>query len=390
MWERQFVKQRSELAGTPAVLASVLGFLCFSAAGSLFAQTGASVHKHVEVFRRPGRFAGWPANHGAWSWGNELLVGFEIGSFRKSAHSHAIDYDSPVRHVLARSLDGGETWSIEEPEGLRPPPGTRMAGVPALPGDRELTDCPGGVDFSHPDFMLSARMTDIHAGQSRFCYSMDRGKTWMGPYRVPNFGLPGTAARTDYLINGKHDLTMLLTVPKSNGREGRVLCVRTRDGARTWQMQAYVCPEPKGREYAIMPSSVRLPSGKIVTAIRYRDFIEVYCSDDGGHTWRFLSRAADKTGGNPASMIRLLDGRLVLTYGYRRKPYGIRARISPDEGKTWGPDIVLRADGGNWDLGYPRTMQRADGKLVTVYYFNTHPDAERFIAATIWDAGKSR
>ena len=40
-----------------------------------------------------------------------------------------------------------------------------------------------------------------------------------------------------------------------------------------------------------------------------------------------------------------------------------------------------------WDLGYPRTVQRPDGKIVTVYYFNDHKDTERYIAATIWDPG---
>ena len=43
---------------------------------------------------------------------------------------HSIDYSRPAEHVLARSLDGGETWKIEKPEGLRPPPGEKVAGVP--------------------------------------------------------------------------------------------------------------------------------------------------------------------------------------------------------------------------------------------------------------------
>jgi hypothetical protein len=42
----------------------------------------------------------------------------------------------------------------------------------------------------------------------------------------------------------------------------------------------------------------------------------------------------------------------------------------------------------NWDLGYPRTVQRSDGKIVTVYYFNEAANKERYIAATIWDPGE--
>ena len=87
-------------------------------------------------------------------------------------------------------------------------------------------------------------------------------------------------------------------------------------------------------------------------------------------------------------MIRLRDGRLCLTYGYRTAPFGVRARLSKDEGKTWGDEVVLRSDGAWWDLGYVRTAQRPDGKIVAVYYFNDQPSSERFIEATIWDPGK--
>jgi hypothetical protein len=347
------------------------------------------VVKQVVVCRERGRFGGWPANHGAWSWGNEILVGFELGYFhRNRGDSHAIDYQRPAEHMLARSLDGGEIWRLEKPPGLRPPPDEKIAGVPGEQGGKPLADCPGGIDFRDSGFALTARMSSVDAGQSRFYYTLDRGRTWEGPFRIPDFGQPGIAARTDYLVNGPHDLTMFLTAAKRNGKEGRVIAVRTEDGAKTWKMLSFVCPEPSGREYAIMPSSVRLPGGAILTAIRYREFIALYRSADGGASWTYMNRPAPAAGGNPPSMVRLADGRIALTYGYRRRPFGIRARLSADEGKSWGEEFVLRQDGGNWDLGYPRTVQRPDGKLVTAYYFNTNQDAERFIGATIWEPGE--
>jgi hypothetical protein len=84
-------------------------------------------------------------------------------------------------------------------------------------------------------------------------------------------------------------------------------------------------------------------------------------------------------------LLRLKDGRLAITYGFRSEPFGIRTVISSDEGKTWSEPITLRQDGGTWDLGYTRSAVRPDGKVVTVYYFNDRKDAERFIGATIWD-----
>ena len=86
------------------------------------------------------------------------------------------------------------------------------------------------MDFSNPNFILTARMTSINDGVSRYYYSVDRGKSWEGPCRLSDFGQPGSAARTDYLINGKHDMTMFLTAAKSNRKEGRVICVTDRSG----------------------------------------------------------------------------------------------------------------------------------------------------------------
>jgi len=344
--------------------------------------------RNVVVYKETGRFAGWPANHGIWSWGDEIVVGFEAGYFRLTqGRQHAIDYQRPEDHLLARSVDGGETWKIESPGSLQPPEGAKIAGVPGRSGGKKPVDCPGGIPFADPNFALTVRMEDIHVGPSRFYYSTDRGKSWQGPFRVPDFGQKGIAARTDYLINGPSDCTMFLTAAKANGREGRVICVRTKDGGKTWNFVSFVTPEPEGNDHAIMPSTVRLSPATLVTAVRYRNWIEAYQTDDGGVTWRAVNRPVPE-GDNPASMIRLRDGRLVITYGVRKPPFGIRARLSRDNGQTWGNEIVLRDDGGCWDLGYPRTVQRADGKIVTVYYFNNAADQERYIGATTWDPGR--
>jgi hypothetical protein len=364
----------------------VLQLIC--AIGLVAAALGAD--HTVVIYRQAGRFAGWPANHGIWSWGNEIVVGFEAGYLHaRDPHEreHAIDYDRPAEHLLARSLDGGETWRIEKPAGLLAPPGTKVAGVPVEGGGKPVSDCPGGIDFSNPDFAITFRMADIHIGPSRFYYSMDRGKNWHGPYRLPDFGQKGIAARTDYLVNGPHDLTAFLTAAKSNGREGRVICVRTRDGGKSWKFVSFVTPEPEGEDHAIMPSSVRLSKTDILTAVRYRHWIDLYRSDDDGATWKEVSRPAPDTD-NPPSLVHLRDGRLAITYGRRTAPFGIRARLSSDEGRSWSSEIVLRNDGGCWDLGYTRSVQRADGKIVTVYYFNDDPAHERQINATIWDPNR--
>jgi hypothetical protein len=344
------------------------------------------VLNHVTVYKEKGRFGGWPANHGIWSWGNEILVGFGRGWYKDLGDRHHIDRERSEEHWFARSLDGGRSWQTEDPSEDIVPSGEELFGHP-LPHlvSRPITDCPGNIDFFHPGFAMAVRMFDGGPG-SVFYTSFDRGKRWQGPYRLPLFGLEGVNARTDYLIDGKHECTLFLT-----DEQGRSFCARTTDGAKTWQFLAHITPPLK--EFAIMPASVRLSPEKILVTVRRRQeekrWIDAYLSEDNGLSWAFLNTPVKSTGeGNPPAMIRLSDGRICLTYGYRAEPFGIRAVLSNDKGRTWSEPVILRDDGASKDLGYTRTVQRPDGKLVTVYYYNDTQAPERYIAATIWHPGE--
>jgi hypothetical protein len=345
----------------------------------------AKVIRHVRVYAEKGRFGGWPANHGIWSWGNEILCGFSAAWFmKKDPERHQYDNTKPEEPRLARSLDGGETWRIEAPPSLLPPE----------QGGRPVETLADPMDFTAPGFAMTIRFTGVNEGESRFWFSADKGRSWHGAYRFPMFGRKGIAARTDYIVLGRREALVFVTAAKENGREGRPVCVRTGDGGLTWSIQGWIGPEPEG--FAIMPSSVRLPGGRILTAVRVKqddaaDWIDLWASDDLGRTWSYVARPVPFTGGksgNPPSMLLLRDGRLAITYGYRGKPYGIRAVLSGDEGRTWPAGITLREDGAAWDIGYTRSVQRPDGNIVTVYYFPPELFAEREIMATIWNPGK--
>ena len=49
--------------------------------------------------------------------------------------------------------------------------------------------------------------------------------------------------------------------------------------------------------------------------------------------------------GLPSHLLRLKDGRLLMSYGHRSKPYGNQARVSADHGKTWSNPIIVSGDG---------------------------------------------
>lgn len=375
-------------------LTCVIIALVASVAGA----TDPKVERHVVVFGEEGQFGGWPANHGIWSWGDEILVGFSIGSHQDLGDErHNIDRNKPEYHALARSLDGGETWTVEHPNdhGMLINAGGMRHGTQD-PKHRESPPRPitDPIEFTHPDFCMTLRFGDVDGGKSRLYFSYDRGHHWEGPFMVPALGQPGIMARTDYLVNGQHDCHFFLTASKKNSQEGRVFCARTTDGGLNWKFLSYVGQEPHG--FSIMPSTVRLSPETLVMTTRRRAaddepkhrWIDTWKSDDNGESWQSLGNAVDDLGeGNPPAMIRLADGRLCLTYGVRKAPYEMQAKFSRDEGDTWSEPVVLQTGGGGRDLGYPRTLQRPDGKIVTLYYFTPRESEFRRILATIWDPG---
>ena len=63
--------------------------------------------KHVDVYYEPGRFGGWPANHGIWIWDNEILVGFGKGYYdsflsqlNKKIPAIALAYDFQIKNKI--------------------------------------------------------------------------------------------------------------------------------------------------------------------------------------------------------------------------------------------------------------------------------------------------
>jgi hypothetical protein len=358
---------------------------------------------HVEVYREKGRFAGWPANYGIWGWGDEIVLGFTVGYTDPEGGFHARDKTRPFVNMQARSVNGGESWDVV-PMPCKTPGGRGLSADEhmneglwvgeVLDGENGPVDCLGGVHFSHPDFALMCAKTGLRPGvRSFWYYSMDRCRSWEGPFWLPTWGQTGIAARTDYIVDSANVATLFLTANKKNGHEGRVFCARSVDGGRKFGFVSWLSKEPEG--FQIMPASLRLDDKRILVAVRCSDkgvftevmhWIDTYMTQDNGLTWSLVGQPvpASGMGGNPPTLTRLADGRIVLVYGYRAAPFGIRAKISEDEGVTWSEDIVLRKDGGNPDIGYPRTVLRADGAIVTAYYYNNTAEGDRYIGATIW------
>ncbi|MFK8113882.1 MAG: sialidase family protein [Rubripirellula sp.] len=152
----------------------------------------------------------------------------------------------------------------------------------------------------------------------------------------------------------------------------RVAVYESKDDGQTWEFLSTIPTRP-GDEHESYHElhAVETASGKIVVHIRNHNPTDnratLQCeSIDGGRTW--TTPKATGVWGLPSFLLRLKDGRLLMTYGYRRKPFGNLARISEDEGATWSEPLTISADGNGGDLGYPSTVELDDGSLVTVWY----------------------
>ena len=137
------------------------------------------------------RFHGWPANNGAWQWGDELLVGFTQGDFApQDGHNIAGIQQSK----FARSLDGGVTWQVFDPENF-----LDGEDIKWLPKGKTMLDTP--MDFANPGFAMRVFASGYHGNddpEGGFYFSYDRGATWKGPHFFATRGnSPEDARRGD-------------------------------------------------------------------------------------------------------------------------------------------------------------------------------------------------
>lgn len=194
--------------------------------------------------------------------------------------------------------------------------------------------------------------------------STDGGVSWSAPYRC--------------LVSSPHGPIQL-----SDGRllyagkalwedEKRVGVCESTDDGQTWRWLAQlpVRPGDDPVQYHEL-HAVETADGRLVLQLRNhnkandRETLQSE-SSDGGKTWTVPHPIG--VWGLPSHLLRLKDGRLLMTYGHRREPFGNQARLSNDHGRTWSEPIILSGDGAGGDLGYPSTVQLDDGSLVTVWY----------------------
>ncbi len=172
------------------------------------------------------------------------------------------------------------------------------------------------------------------------------------------------------------------------GRSDMAILHRSYDGGKSWGCESIIAVDEKGQHSQLHgvnfneTSIVDVGNGHLIAAIRGdRTFytsdnifmpvggigtIFLAYSHDGGLCW---SKVVD-TGiiGQPANLIKLKDGNIMLTYGHRKIPFGVMVTVSCDNGRSWSKPELISQEFNLWDCGYPSTIEIDTDTFLSVYY----------------------
>ena len=282
------------------------------------------------------------------------------------------------RIVCCFSPDGGESWShtrVIASEGLD----NRDPAVIELSSGQLLIVYHSHTAHEYIGGKVRVRRTPKAPNDLIIRRSDDGGESWSAPWQIRTI-LPdaqGIDARArvieviPYRMIELPDGTILLGLHADVYGDDEVLPTaaylsRSRDGGQTWSAPTYISAHTE-------PALLWLPNGKVLAALRndspQEPGLSIAQSSDLGRTW---SAPIPVTGSleHPGDLLRLTDGRILLTFGRRQPPYGIRGLLSHDDGVTWDQEhrVVLAADSASRDCGYPSSIQLDTGEIVTVYY----------------------
>ena len=382
--------------------------------------------KHLTIFREQGVYGAFPILNQLPD--GRLTVGFSHSTF----HDHFL----LGKWTMLESKDEGKTWEKTEDPTI---PGNWPANTTREQSDRFASVMPDGsylcagvigyeswiasrrheaeerelLILEHPN---DQELINVNRPTTFVQRSTDLGQSW-DRKEWDITGFVGTGfSRSTVLSDG----TILVPI-YGFGPDGHPWGYVWR-GANEGESWRLVPTGHPGEESAF----VEVTPGRVLCLSRTKGFLIQRWSEDFGQTWSAALNTNVWTPNSPPHLIKLKDGRILLSYGYRINPMGIHAVLSDDGGQTWDVDqtVILRDDGGYlselWDanvekiykgvshdkpvldegdstedpersgrrptsdVGYPHSAQLSDGSVLTVYYI-TGADRVTYIASTHWN-----
>lgn len=357
-----------------------------AATSTLYAQPRARVDSIITISKRPDLYHGWASL--ALRKSGDLMVVYSGGR-----EGHVCPFG---RVELMRSSDGGHTWSWPEvlmdsaiddrDSGVyETPAGSLLVTTfTSLAYEAMLTRAKGWPEDRLERWnAVNRRLTPVqrHALLGTWMLrSTDGGMTWSAPFRVPLNSPHGPVALSD----GR-----LIYPGKQLWEPGKKVGVaESTDDGKTWRWLSDIPARPGDtvEQYHEL-HGIEAANGTIIVHIRNHNQTNagetLQCeSADGGKTW--TTPRTIGVWGLPSHLLRLRDGRLLMSYGYRRPPFGNQARVSSDHGRSWSAPLMISDDGASGDLGYPATVELAGGLLITIWYESPKDSKRAVIRLARW------
>jgi sialidase-1 len=334
----------------------------------------------------------------------EILVAFRRAPDRKGFGEKGTSHVDPNSYLVTVRSKDGVNWTTEPDLLYAHPFGGSQDPCMIQLKDGTLLCASYSWAFLRPDGVANLKKPYFETGGAVFqggyiVRSTDGGKTWKGPIypihikpevNFNAFGEPVPAYNRGAMYEGK-DGRVFWVVAASDAnppqKTSNYLLI-SEDKGLSWK---YSCPVAIDDKASFNETSVyETPKGDIVAFLRTANLDDQACiarSVDGGKTFKPWEKMGFQ--GHPLQAMRLPDNRVLLVYGYRHKPFGIRARILNAECTDFAraKEIVVREDGGSYDIGYPWAVQLNDKQVLVTYYFNID-QGTRHIAGTILEIKK--
>ena len=172
-----------------------------------------------------------------------------------------------------------------------------------------------------------------------------------------------------------------------------IAAYKSTDKGATWALISTLkMPEGMPLKQFHEPHVAEMPDGSLLGAIRVHgdDYFSVYLtrSYDKGFTWTVPAPlipegSTERVCGSPPHLLVHSSGAVICSIGRRKQPFGERVLVSNDNGNTW-EESVLFDNASSSDLGYPASVELADGSILTVYYQRYKDDPATSILYTKW------
>ena len=195
------------------------------------------------------------------------------------------------------------------------------------------------------------------------------------------------------IIPGEDGTLRVLAYSRSSDLEtNKVAMFQSKNDGQNWEAMSTISDGSNGPEFLKGHNETaffHLGDGRwIAAARRWRagQALDLFRSNDDGKTWRYDTQLTEP-GQHPAHLVRLHNDNLLLTYGNRIEgEYGVAAKISQDEGKTWDEEFLIIDDLESGDSGYPTSVQLSNGKILTAYYSaGVAPHQRYHMGSVIWN-----